>query len=111
MLSFAGSLKVFVALGPCDLRKSFDGLHALVTERLQEAPQTGALFVFTNRRHIRPVQTAIGTVNDAVVGERIASAPYPFGQHPAIERRTPKRTPTERLEAVGEQRRACLIRQ
>lgn len=53
MLSFAGSLKVFVALDPCDLRKSFDGLHALVTERLQETPQTGALFVFTNRRRNR----------------------------------------------------------
>ena len=53
MLSFAGSLKVFVAVDPCDLRKSFDGLHALVTERLQESPQTGALFVFTNRRHNR----------------------------------------------------------
>ena len=53
MLSFAGSLKVFVAVDPCDLRKSFDGLHALVTERLQESPQTGALFVFTNRRRNR----------------------------------------------------------
>ena len=37
----------------CDLRKSFDGLHALVTERLQESPQSGALFVFTNRRRNR----------------------------------------------------------
>jgi transposase len=53
MLSFAGSLKVFVAVDPCDLRKSFDGLHALVTERLKESPQTGALFVFTNRRRNR----------------------------------------------------------
>lgn len=53
MLSFAGSLKVFVAVAPCDLRKSFDGLHALVTERLHESPQTGALFVFTNRRRNR----------------------------------------------------------
>jgi transposase len=32
MLSFTGSLKVFLALAPCDLRKSFNGLHALVTE-------------------------------------------------------------------------------
>ena len=31
MLSFSGSLKVFVALEPCDLRKSFEGLHALVS--------------------------------------------------------------------------------
>ena len=53
MLSFSGSLKVFLAVEPCDLRKSFNGLHALVTERLGEDPRTGALFVFTNRRRSR----------------------------------------------------------
>ena len=53
MLSFSGSLKIFVALEPCDLRKSFNGLHALVTGRLSEDPRAGALFVFTNRRHTR----------------------------------------------------------
>ena len=53
MLSFAGSLKVFVALEPCDLRKGFNGLHALVTEKLGEDPRAGALFVFTNRRRTR----------------------------------------------------------
>ena len=36
MLSFSGSLKVFVAVEACDLRKSFNGLHALVTERRQQ---------------------------------------------------------------------------
>jgi len=53
MLSFSGSLKVFVAVEPCDLRKSFNGLSALVTERLGEDLRTGALFVFSNRRHTR----------------------------------------------------------
>lgn len=53
MLSFTGSLKVFVALQPCDLRKSFNGLHGLVTERLGEDPRTGALFVFVNQRRTR----------------------------------------------------------
>jgi transposase len=38
MLSFAGSLKVFVAVEACDLRKGFNGLHALVTERLTGMP-------------------------------------------------------------------------
>ena len=52
-MSFAGSLKVFVALEACDMRKGFNGLHALVTERLGEDPRQGALFVFTNRRHSR----------------------------------------------------------
>jgi hypothetical protein len=34
MLSFSGSLKVFVAVEACDMRRGFNGLHALVTERL-----------------------------------------------------------------------------
>ena len=53
MLSFAGSLRVFVARDPCDMRKGFDGLHALVTEKLGESATSGALFAFTNRRRNR----------------------------------------------------------
>jgi transposase len=53
MLSFTGGLKVFIALEPCDMRKSFNGLHALVSERLGEDPRQGALFVFANRRKTR----------------------------------------------------------
>ena len=53
MLSFSGSLKVFVAVEACDMRKGFNGLHALVTQRLGEDPRAGALFVFTNKRHSR----------------------------------------------------------
>ena len=53
MLSFTGGLKVFIALESCDLRKSFNGLHALVSERLGEDPRQGALFAFTNRRRTR----------------------------------------------------------
>ena len=53
MLSFTGGLKVFLAVEPCDLRKSFNGLHAIVTETLKEDPCKGALFVFTNRRRTR----------------------------------------------------------
>lgn len=53
MLSFSGSLKVFVAVDACDLRKGFNGLYALITERLGEDPRGGALFVFTNARRSR----------------------------------------------------------
>lgn len=53
MLSFTGSLKIYVALEPVDLRKSFNGLEALVCERLHEDLRKGALFVFTNRSHSR----------------------------------------------------------
>ena len=50
MLSFSGSLKVYVALEHCDMRKSFNGLHAVVSEKLKSDPLSGALFLFSNRR-------------------------------------------------------------
>ena len=53
MLSFSGSLCVFVALEPCDMRKGFNGLEALVSDRLQESPQSGALFLFSNKTRTR----------------------------------------------------------
>lgn len=53
MLSFSGSLRVFVAVEACDMRKGFNGLYAAVAERLREDPRSGALFVFSNRRHTR----------------------------------------------------------
>ena len=53
MLSFTGGRKVFVALEPVALRKSFSGLEGLVGGRLGEDLRAGAFFVFTNRRHSR----------------------------------------------------------
>ena len=50
MLSFSGNLKVFLAVEPCDMRRSVDGLHDAVTHRLGEAPRSGAVFAFTNKR-------------------------------------------------------------
>jgi transposase len=50
MLSFSGSLKVFVAVEACDMRRSFDGLHNVVTTLLGEDPRSGAIFAFTNKR-------------------------------------------------------------
>ena len=49
MLTLSGSLRVFLALEPCDMRKSFDGLHAEVINRLGDDPRSGAVFVFINR--------------------------------------------------------------
>ena len=50
MLSFAGSLRVFIALDPCDMRAGINTLHALVGDGLKEDAKSGALFVFTNKR-------------------------------------------------------------
>lgn len=50
MLSFPGSLKVFVALESCDMRAGANTLEALVSQHLKEEARSGALFVFTNKR-------------------------------------------------------------
>jgi transposase len=53
MLNLAPATRVFVALAPVDLRKSFDGLCALVTGVLDHQPTSGHLFVFTNKSRNR----------------------------------------------------------
>ena len=53
MLSFASSVRVFLAVEATDMRKGFEGLYALASERLAEDVRSGALFVFTNKRHTR----------------------------------------------------------
>ena len=53
MLSFAGSVRVFLAVEPADMRKGFEGLQALASTGLGEDVRSGALFVFTNKRHTR----------------------------------------------------------
>jgi len=53
MIGFTGSLKVYLALEPQDMRKSFNGLYAAAEEQLGENPRDGALFVFCNKRRNR----------------------------------------------------------
>ena len=42
MLGFNSNLKIYVALQPCDMRKSFDGLAAQVRSHLGGEPTDGA---------------------------------------------------------------------
>lgn len=53
MLSFTGSLKIYVAVEPCDMRKGFQGLSALTATALHQDVRSGALFVFSNRTRNR----------------------------------------------------------
>jgi len=53
MLNLPPSVKIFVARGVTDLRKSFDTLAVVVCEVIDADPQSGHLFVFINRRKDR----------------------------------------------------------
>jgi len=49
MLSLSPATRVFVALAPVDMRKSFNGLYTYAQAVLQQSPTSGHLFVFTNK--------------------------------------------------------------
>jgi transposase len=53
MLSLPPSVRIFVARGVTDMRKSFDSLAALACDVILQDPQSGHLFVFLNRRRDR----------------------------------------------------------
>jgi len=50
MLTLPPSVRVFLAVEPVDMRRSFDGLAAAVRNRLGADPMSGHLFVFFNRK-------------------------------------------------------------
>ena len=45
-----GQIRVHLYGEPCDMRRSFDGLQALVRQGLGADPTNGGLYVFVNRR-------------------------------------------------------------
>jgi transposase len=50
VLTLPPAVRVYVAVEPVDIRRSFDGLSAAVREVLRQQPLSGHLFVFRNRR-------------------------------------------------------------
>ena len=53
MFVWSAATRIYLALGATDLRQGFDGLYALVEQRLESDPLSGHVFVFANRRRSR----------------------------------------------------------
>jgi transposase len=53
MIHLPASVRVYLATSPCDMRRGFDGLHALVNTVMELDALAGQLFVFSNRRRDR----------------------------------------------------------
>jgi transposase len=53
MFGLSAAVRVYLAKEPADMRKSFDGLAALVAGALELDPLSGHLFVFINKRRDR----------------------------------------------------------
>jgi transposase len=50
MIAIPAGMRVYLAMGPTDMRKGFDGLAALAQGALEQDPFSGHLFVFRGRR-------------------------------------------------------------
>lgn len=49
MLALPTNTKIYLAVEPVDMRKSFDGLCAIVIDNLQQNPLEGHLFLFRGK--------------------------------------------------------------
>jgi transposase len=50
MLQLTVESKIYVYVEPIDMRRSIDGLSVLLADSYQQNPQTGDLFIFTNKQ-------------------------------------------------------------
>jgi transposase len=50
MLKLPSNVRVFLATSPCDMRRQFDGLAALVRSGMERDPRSGDLYVYRNKR-------------------------------------------------------------
>lgn len=53
MLSVPANVSIYLCTKATDMRKGFDGLHALVCQVFERDPVDGHLFLFVNRRRDR----------------------------------------------------------
>jgi len=82
MIHLPASVRVYLCASACDMRKSFDGLHASVTQAMELDAFAGHLFVFANRRRDRIKILYWDRDGFAVWAKRLEEGTYamPFGE-------------------------------
>ena len=88
MIHLPASVRVYLATSPCDMRRSFDGLHALVNAVMQLGAFAGQLFVFANRRRDRVKILYWDRDGFAVWAKRLEEGTYvmPFTESDQVRR-------------------------
>jgi transposase len=88
MIHLPASVRVYLATSPCDMRRGFDGLHALVNAGMQLDAFAGHLFVFANRRRDRVKILYWDRDGFAVWAKRLEEGTYamPFSESAEVRR-------------------------
>jgi transposase len=50
MITVPAAVRIYLAMGPTDMRKGFDGLSVLAQEALKQDPFSGSFFIFRGKR-------------------------------------------------------------
>jgi transposase len=87
MMHLPASVRVYLCASACDMRKSFDGLHALVTQSMELDAFAGHLFVFANRRRDRIKILYWDRDGFAVWAKRLEEGTYAMPFEDAAEKR------------------------
>ena len=82
MLSLPSSVKVYVAPGTTDMRKSYDALEALTRTILALDPQTGHVFAFCGRRRDREKQMMWDGPGYRLYSKRLARGTFAWPEPP-----------------------------
>jgi transposase len=88
VIHLPASVRVYLCTSPCDMRRSFDGLHALAAGAMKLDAFAGHLLVFANRRKDRLKILYWDRDGFAVWAKRLEEGTYamPFGEEPEQRR-------------------------
>lgn len=102
MISLPASVRVYLCLSPCDMRKSFDSLHALVRDHLELDALAGHLFVFRSRRADRVKILYWDRDGFALWAKRLEQGTFawPAAETPAAEAEKRREITTQELGAL-----------
>ena len=78
MIHLPASVRVYLCLSPTDMRRSFDGLHALVRDHLQLDAFAGHLYIFSNTRKLTFHTAPHPACAKVKVGCLARRPPWPF---------------------------------
>ena len=82
MIQTGPATRVFLAAGPTDMRKGFDGLADLVRHRLAADPLNGHLYIFCNKRRNRIKIVCVDGTGVWVCSKKLQRGSYSW---PALE--------------------------
>lgn len=80
MFTLPSSVRIHVATTPTDLRKSFDGLSAVVEHALGQDPLSGHVYVFFNKRGNQVRCLFWDRTGYCIVSKRLARGCFRFTQ-------------------------------